>query len=219
MRTDPLIEAIKARDVDAARRAIDDAGAIAPRPGGDPPLLTAIYYRSQEIIDLLLARGAQPDLFEAAALGDVGRIQSILAEAPGQIGAHTRDGWTALHLAAHYGRLPAMEALLRLGAEPRALSANSLRNTPLHAALANGQTQAADRLLDAGVTPDTPDAQGHTALHLAAEDGNLAAIRLLLGRRASPRPRSNEGLTPLDYALKQGNDEAAELLRAAGGEG
>lgn len=216
--SDPLIEAIKARDVAAARRALDEAGGIAAKVGGEPPLLTAIYYRCQEIIDLLLGRGVVPDLFEAAALGDVGRIRSILAETPGLVGAHSRDGWTALHLAAHYGRRPAMEALLHAGADVRALSANPLGNTALHAALANGQTEAAALLLESGASIDTRDAHGHTALHLAAEDGNLAAVRLLLSRGADPQTRNNEGLTPLDFAMKNGDREAAGLLRLAGGE-
>jgi ankyrin repeat protein len=216
---DPLIEAIKARDVNAARKALDEAGGIAPPPGGEPPLLTAIYYRSQEIIDLLIARGVVPDLFEAAALGDAARIRSILAETPELVDAHSRDGWTALHLAAHYGRRPAMEALLHAGADARALSANPLGNTALHAALANGQVEAAAFLLESGASIDARDAHGHTALHLAAEDGNLAAIHLLLERGADPRPRNNEGRTPLDFALKQGNGQVGDLLRAAGGEG
>jgi ankyrin repeat protein len=214
-----LIEAIKARDVSAVRRALKDAGGRAAHAGGEPPLLTAIYYRSQEIIDLLLARGVVPDLFEAAALGDVGRIRSILTETPGLIDAHSRDGWTALHLAAHYGRRPVMEALLHAGADVRALSTNPLGNTALHAALANGQTEAAAMLLESGASIDARDASGHTALHLAAEDGNLAAIRLLLKRGADPRPQNKEGLTPFDFAMKRGNSEAARLLLAEGGEG
>jgi ankyrin repeat protein len=214
-----LIEAIKARDLAAVRRALDEAGGVAVHPDGEPPLLTAIYYRSQEIIDLLLARGAVPDLFEAAALGDVTRIRSILAETPGLVGAHSRDGWTALHLAAHYGRRHAMEALLHAGADVHALSTNPLGNMALHAALANGQVEAAALLLESGALADARDAQGHAALHLAAEDGNLAAIRLLLERGADPRPRNNERLTPLDFAVKHGNSEAARLLHAAGGEG
>jgi ankyrin repeat protein len=216
--SDRLIEAIKAGDLAAVRHALDESGGLlpAPSPGVDPPLLTAIYHRSQPIINLLLAAGAEPDLFEAAALGDVRRIRSILAQAPLQIRAHSYDGWTALHLAAHYGQREAMEALLRAGADPRAVSTNRLRNTALHAALAGGQTEAAERLLEAGIDVNTPDANGHTALHLAAEDGSLAAISLLLNRGANVRASNKGGMTPLDFAVKQGNAAAQELLRRAG---
>ncbi len=212
--TDPLIEAIKARDLAAVQRALGESRGIPP--AAEPPLLTAIYAQSKEIVNLLLARGAEPDLFEAASLGDVDRIRAILAKAPARLGGQSFDGWPALHLAAHYGRLKAMEALLGAGADPRALSTNPLRNTALHAALAGGQTEAAERLLDAGIPVNTPDANGHTALHLAAEDGSLSAISLLVGRGADVRARNKGGMTPLDFAVKQGNAAAEELLRRAG---
>ena len=216
--SDRLIEAIKARDLAAVQRALEESGAVpaAGSGGAESPLLTAIYVQSKEIINFLLARGAEPDLFEAACLGDVARIRSILAEAPGRLGAHSFDGWPALHLAAHYGRREAMEALLLAGADPRAFSTNPLRNTALHAALAGGQTEAAERLLQAGIEVNTPDANGHTALHLAAEDGSLTAISLLLNRGADMRARNKGGMTPLDFAVKQGNAAAEELLRRAG---
>jgi len=103
--SDRLIEAIKARDLAAVQRALEESGGVpaAGSGGAEPPLLTAIYIQSKEIINFLLARGAEPDLFEAASLGDVARIRSILAEAPGRLGAHSFDGWPALHLAAHHG--------------------------------------------------------------------------------------------------------------------
>jgi ankyrin repeat protein len=219
--TDPLLEAIKARDPAAVRRLLDSGSASFPpaEGSGEPPLLTAIYVRSQEIIDLLIARGAAPDLFEAAALGDIPRLRTLLGRAPESLASHSFDGWTALHLAAHYGQLEAMETLLAAGAGARARSANDLRNTPLHAALAGGQRAAAEVLLRAGADANAADAEGHAPLHLAAEDGNALAIRLLLDHGADPRARNRKGETPLDFAERPGKEAAADLLRQAGAGG
>ncbi len=214
-----LLEAIKARDLAAVRRALDEVGGFPARAGGEPPLLTAIYYRSPEIVALLIARGAAPDLFEAAALGDVPHLRALLAEVPDRLAEHSFDGWTALHLAAHFGQLEAMETLLAAGAEARARSTNDLGNTPLHAALAGGQRTAAEVLLRAGADANAADAEGHAPLHLAAKDGDALAVRLLLDHGANPRLRNREGETPLDFAAKPGKEAAADLLRRAGAEG
>ena len=219
--TDPLIEAIKARDLAAVRRTLDEPSGPSSRVAGraEPPLLTAIYYRSEEIIALLLQRGAVPDLFEASAMGDLTRIRSILAEAPERLSTYSFDGWTALHLAAHYGQLEAMDFLLRTGASPHSRSTNDLGNTPLHAALAGEQRGAAEALLKSGAEADAADAHGHTPLHLAAENGDAQAIRLLLDHGADPSARSKEGRLPIDYAAQPGKEAAAELLRRAGAAG
>src|SRR5947208_3398661 len=80
--------------------------------------------------------GVQMDVFEAAALGDTGRVRELVKKSPDLLRQHSTDGWTALHLAAFMGHRQTAEALLDLGADLAAISKNQMANQALHAALA-----------------------------------------------------------------------------------
>ncbi len=164
---------------------------------------------------VLVRRGCEVNLWEAAALGDVSRLHAILASNPTELSKHGHDGWTPLHLAAHFGRLEAVRFLLARGADVHARSKNDLDNHPLHAALAGRSAEVTRALLDAGADPNSAEHGGYTPLHQAAENGDLAVIRLLLERGAVPTLKDDQGRTPLDLAEAKGHVEAADILRRA----
>ena len=56
-----------------------------------------------EVAEYLLSLGPQLDIFTAAAAGMTDAVLSELDRDPALIGAHSRDGWTPLHLAAFFG--------------------------------------------------------------------------------------------------------------------
>src|SRR5439155_1580282 len=80
---------------------------------------------------LLRSRGAQLDVFEAAAAGDVDRVRALLDTDPSLRDAHARDGWTPLHLAGHFRQTATIELLLARGADVNAVSRNADANAPL----------------------------------------------------------------------------------------
>ncbi|GLH10143.1 AAEL014742-PA [Gryllus bimaculatus] len=96
----------------------------------------------------------------------------------------TKDGDTALHVAASGGHVKAVVVLLGIGAKVNA-SGHRLR-TPLHCAAAHGHLAVAQRLLLAGAQVDAKDADGHTPLGLAAGQGNKNLVVLLLQKGAKP---------------------------------
>jgi ankyrin repeat protein len=100
--------------------------------------------------------------------------------------------WTALHLAAHLGRLRVLRVFLQY--------------------LAGATKEAAK----GGV--DVRDRRRRTALHLAARAGHAAAVKLLLRAGASLDARDEAGDTPVVAAAAGGRAEVVpQLLMAPGG--
>jgi 8-oxo-dGTP pyrophosphatase MutT (NUDIX family) len=216
-----LLQAIRAGDLAGVTALLDrDPGLARARgAGGETPALLACYRRLPAVLGVLRARGAVLDAFEAAAAGDVTRLAALLAETPGLVSAHAPDGWTPLHLAAHFGETPAVALLLGLGADARARSRNQLANTPLHAALAGtAGLDLVERLLDAGAEVNAPDGGGHTPLHLAAGRGEPGIVTRLLLRGAEASTRAPDGRTPAAIARTRGHEPLARFLETWWGE-
>ena len=183
---------------------------------GESAILTAVYHRQKEIVNLLVARGAALTLFEACAAGEVERVERLLADDPSGLNLHSGDGWTPLHLAAFFGHAKIVEMLLARDADVSARSHNPSGNTPLHAALAGNHKLVAGLLIGAGADVNGADAQGWRPLHLAAANANLDAIKALVAQGADVAAANGEGLTPLSLATEKNHREAAALLRRFG---
>ncbi len=207
--------------IDAGRRdAVADLlesephAASARASGGVSPVLYALYRGQREIVDLLLAAGAEVDIFVAAALGLDSELERALAEQRELSGAYSPDGWTALHLAAFFGNSRAAQLLLAAGADPSAVSRNAQANQPLHSACAGRRPVVAILLIDHGADPDYP-AAGITPLMIAAANGLAIVVSRLLQAGADPEARSPQGKSPSDYAIAGGWLDVQELLRNA----
>jgi ankyrin repeat protein len=154
------------------------------------------------------------DIFTASEKGEAARIRRFLDENPAMVQSFNSDGWTALHLAAHYGHLEAADVLLSYGADSNMRSKNSLNNLPLHAAVAGNRTDMVQLLVADGSDINSRQHGGWTALHGAAANGNLAMVQFLIRNGAEIGARNEDGLTPLDMANEKGHDEIAKLLKA-----
>lgn len=220
MTDETFLTAIRDRDVRRARALLDeDPGLAEARTSeGTSALMLALYLRLDDVVDRLLEAGAQPDVFEAAVLGDLGRLRRLLDQDPSRVGHHASDGFTPLHLAAHFGQLRALGALRDRGADLEAEATNEMANRPLHAAAAGCQEGAVRILAEEGATVDARDAMGNTPLHVAAANGHLPTVQRLLDAGADPTARNQEGRSPGDIADDRGFTELAEhLARVTGG--
>jgi hypothetical protein len=72
----------------------------------------ALYARNEELALHLIALGARPDAFDAAALGDIDGLRELLDADPSRTARWSGDGFTPLHLAAWFGHPRAAELLL-----------------------------------------------------------------------------------------------------------
>src|SRR3989441_7348668 len=216
-----LFKAIESGRVDEVRELLetDPKLASARNKDGASALTWATYYRHKGISDLMLATGLKADIFEASALGLKDRVQDLVKADRAGVGRYSFDGWTPLHLAAHFGRLEVMRILLSNGADHRAVSRNSNRNQPLQAAAANRQTEAVELLLKAGADVDARSHGDFTALHIAAANGVPRMGEGLLNAGADVGAKTEEGKMPMDFAVDGDHSEMVALLERATGSG
>src|SRR4051794_38245810 len=104
-----VVAAITSDDFSALQREPD----ARDEQGVSAPLLT-LYHRRPEARTALLAAGATVGPLEAAALGDVERLRGA------DLSVRGGDGFTPLHLAAFFGGVEAVRAILATGADPDA---------------------------------------------------------------------------------------------------
>ncbi len=213
-----LFKAIEGGDADEVRELLEsDLGLISAKNSeGASPLIWAAYYRQAAIADHLMRQGAQPDVFEASVLNLNDRLRELLRSDRTLVDSYSFDGWTPLHLAAHFGSLDALRTLLSSGASHRALSHNSNGNQPLQAAAASRQGDAVSILLEVGADVDAPSEGGFTALHSAAASGDTEMTRMLLEAGATVDVRAQGGKTPMELAIEADHAEVVDLLELAG---
>ena len=183
---------------------------------GDSAILTAVYHRQREIVNLLVSRGAPLTLFEACAAGEHERVERLLEDDPPSISRFSADGWTPLHLAAFFGHPKIVDTLLGRRADVTARSQNSNGNTPLHAALAGNHAFVAGLLMGAGADVNAHDAAGWCPLHFAAFNNNLDTMKTLIAQGADVHAVNGDGKPPLALAQEHNQREAAALLRRHG---
>ena len=132
-------------------------------PDGFFPVGLAAFFRRPEVVDYLIAKGADVKavaknamqvtaLHSAVANGGDSRIAKALVAAGADVNAQQRHGWTPLHGAAHSGDRELVELLLARGADP-----------------------------------DVRHQEGKTALDLAREAGHEDVVTLLEPRTRAAR--------------------------------
>ena len=186
----PLIDAVKAGDVDAVRSLLADGVAVGTAEvDGTMALHWAAHHDHHDIVEALLEAGAAVD-------------------------ATNRYGVTPLALASLNGSTPMIMRLLDAGADPN--RANPEGETPLMTAARTGNTEAIDALIAHGADVDAVEGwRGQTALMWATAQNQVAAVERLLAAGADPNARAPRGFTPVLFAAREGNvDVLGPLVRA-----
>lgn len=135
---------------------------------GVSAILYCLYSWNLAILEILLAASPALDIFEAAALGRLGRLEELLLCAPELAHAWSADGVTALHLASFYGQEEAVERLLEAGADPAARARNETGTTPIEEAASSGQSEIMCLLQARAAEAYASRGQGWATLHFAA---------------------------------------------------
>ncbi|MEZ4869744.1 MAG: sigma-70 family RNA polymerase sigma factor [Caldilineaceae bacterium] len=213
-------------------------------PEGQRPLDLALGVDAV-MVDYLLARGAEIDIFAAATLGDLDRVQTLLTADPDLVHYHGPEGATPLHVAT---TVEIAQLLLDYGAEINILDSYTKR-PPIGWGWGPGNDEVNQFLLDQGARVDTislacrlgdvarvrafleadpsllyirtpiwdDHGEGATLLHIAAARDRYAVTELLLTRGADVNAKGGWWVvTPLHWAADHGHTEIARLLLAHG---
>ncbi|MBA3690668.1 MAG: ankyrin repeat domain-containing protein [Actinobacteria bacterium] len=212
---DQLFAAIAAGEVDAARAmlAVDPSLASARDHEGVSALLRARYRSDRSLTEAILAADPEVDAFEAAALGDLDRLTARLAEGP-EVHGFSADGFTALHLAAFFGKAEAVRLLVARGADVDARGRGWMTGTPLHSAASGRHADVVEILLATGADPNARQSGGWTPLHSAAHNGDVASVALLLTAGGDVRALNDEGASVMSMAQDSGDAATIAAVRA-----
>ena len=192
----------------------EDASLVNARgDDGVSAVLLARYRFDRPTMDALLAADPDLDLFEGSALGRIDRVRAALDDDPDAVRAFSPDGFTALHLAAFFGKPEIARALIDAGAPVDAYTTNPLANQPLHAAAAGRHLEVCRVLLAAGADVNATQHGGYTPLHEAAQHGDVEMVELFLSAGADPTVAVADGGVPADMAEAAGHADVARRLR------
>ena len=209
---------------------------VHPEPANQTPLHWAIREGHKDMIDWLLARGANPNadggdyhplggpLHWAVWYGDVD-IAVLLVSHGADIHHKTKNfPRTPLHVAVLGGNRAMVEALITKTGDTIAA-----KWAPLHATVASGDRQAVEDLLAKGADVNAKGEGGYargegglSALHVAAGKGHKDIAELLITRGADVDEKAkfdtlhHGGWTPLYFAICNHHSDVAELLLAKG---
>ncbi len=210
-----MIAAVTAGDTERVQGLLAEDPSLAMARGDDgvSAVLLARYRFDRPTMDALLAADPDLDLFEAAALGRIDRVRSAILDDPEAVSRLSPDGYTALHLAAFFGKPEVAKILLDAGASVDTYTTNAFANQPLHAAAAGRHLEVCRVLLAAGADVDATQHGGYTPLHEAAQHGDVEMVELFLSAGADPTVAVAEGGTPADLAEAAGHPDVARRLR------
>ncbi len=223
MPTGEMLAAVKSGNLSRVKKLLEGEPALvnARADSGESAVLLSVYYGHTAIRDLLLARGAELNVFEAAAAGQLARLEALEKSTPGASQTFSHNGFTPLHLAAFFGQKNCVDFLLARGADVNATSRNASSLRPIHSAVAHrgdpGAALAIARaLVAAGAEINVAQQGGWTPLHAAAFHGHGPMVEFLLAHGADVHPQADNGRTALALAISRKHPQVAALLRKHG---
>lgn len=221
-----LVELAQMGAVEACRRQL--ASGVDPNlpfHDGSRAINAAVSAGHASVVRLLIAARAEMDhkvggitpLMDAAASGH-DELVTMLAQAGADLQATDDDGNQAHHLAAMFCRASTFVLLLRLGANPGAMTDAGL--TPIAIVCSQCISEEFDRrasrlievMVQIGCDVEGADGAGRRPLHLAVSNNCALRVHALLRGGANANATDAEGVSPMRLARQLGFGELAALM-------
>lgn len=184
----------------------------------ETPLMYAAQQGHMDVVKILLANGASPDLepinsegalIRATTMGHLDVVEELIRNGANinQTGKLDR---TALHYATSFGYYYITDMLLYYEADIDNQARYDV--TPLMCAIAAGYPEIAELLIRKGANPEIRDANGFNALMLASQLGYHKLCGLLIQKDSPLEDTTNQNNTALSLAVINNNYHAADTL-------
>lgn len=228
-----LVDAAMNGDIKAVRALVKNTDVNAAQPDGMTALHWAVQRNDLEMVNALLAAGADfhlanrtgvRPLYLATVNGGAAVIGRLLEAGEDANAVLTTEGETVLMLTAQTGNPAAVKVLLDRGADPNVQQSHG--QTALMWAAEQGHTDVVKLLLARGANAslasaaatkaDRRPAGGLTALLFAARQGHVDTARALLDGGADANQVAADETSPLLIAVVNGHYELASMLLSRG---
>ncbi|XP_036604221.1 kinase D-interacting substrate of 220 kDa isoform X5 [Trichosurus vulpecula] len=187
--------------------------------GGWTALMWACYKGRTEVVDLLLSKGANPNvtglqynvypIIWAAGRGHADIVYLLLKNGA-KVNCTDKYGTTPLVWAARKGHLECVKHLLNMGADVDQEGANSM--TALIVAVKGGYTQSVKEILKRNPNVNLTDKDGNTALMIASKEGHTEIVQDLLDAGTYVNIPDRSGDTVLIGAVRGSHVEIVRAL-------
>jgi ankyrin repeat protein len=169
------------------------------------PYCAAWYYRRPVVAEYLASRGSMIDVFRAAFLGDLSRVEQELAARPELLNAEDPQDdlyyTPLLSFAVAGGHTNLAGALIQRGAEVARYSAQLI-----HLATRSGRRDLIELLFASGADPRVVGAGTFV------EPSDLDLLRYLLDGGVSPNRPTDGGMPPLAYVARGDKGERPDRI-------
>jgi ankyrin repeat protein len=221
---DPLLKAIQEGNIEATRTLVLENAAInRPSPRSHSSYLSeAVQRGNREIVSLLLAAGADPNVREPGgrtalmALSENATVDLArdLIAAGARINARDQVGANALMNIAPFGTVELVREMINAGSQLNAT--DSAGASVLFGAANNQDPEVLTFLLAAGLDPNIRDENGDTVLMSIAAHGRFTNFKALIDRGANLDVVNDEGMTILMMGVLNEDARFMKLLLEKG---
>ena len=218
MQTDEFLEAIRKNDSPKIQKLLQTQPSLANTKDHDgvSAIFLALYRGNSQAAQEIASKKTSLDVYEAAALGNLPRLRTLLDQDKSLAKAYSADGFTALALAAYLGQNETTSLLIEKGADPNAVARNQTGFTPLTGAVSQNHNEVARLLVENGANVNHSYEGAFTPIMHAAHAGNLELVKLLLDNGADPNAKNGEGKTSLTFASEKNHEKVVALLQSHG---
>ena len=120
------------------------------------------------------------------------------------------DGWTPLHLAAHFGHIENVKFLATKIGNPNPPLPSDW--TPMHLAARMGHTEIVEFLTSKIENPNPPKPDGWTPIHLATIGGHTDIVKVLVPKVKNPNSSLPNGKTAAKIAAERNHQDILNIF-------